>query len=125
MQARQYSTPGDKQFEAIFENAIHMELHRLLLRWLNESNAKVFSQAKVESMALAVSWGVFGSALQWSRNPQSRSVKWMIEEIIELYRAISPLFWRKQPGINTPYGIGVKIASFLIRLTASTVTASF
>lgn len=84
LQARQYSTPGDKQFEAIFENAIHKELHRLLLKWLNEANPQGFSSDKVEARALVASWGIFGSALQWSRNPQNRSVKWMVEEIIEV-----------------------------------------
>ncbi|RUT33685.1 TetR family transcriptional regulator [Paenibacillus zeisoli] len=84
LQARQYSTPGDKQFEAIFENAIHKELHRLLLKWLLEANMQGYSRDKVETKALVVSWGVFGSALQWSRNPQSRSVEWMVEEIMEV-----------------------------------------
>lgn len=84
MQARQYSTPGDKQFEAIFENAIHKELHRLLFKWLHESNTQGFSHDKVKAKALVVSWGVFGSALEWSRNPQNRSGEWMVEEIIEV-----------------------------------------
>ncbi|MNQ97379.1 hypothetical protein D3C85_1130240 [compost metagenome] len=84
LQARQYSTPGDKQFEAIFENAIHKELHRLLLKWLHEANMQGYSRDKVETKALVVSWGVFGPALQWSRNPQNRSVEWMVEEIIEV-----------------------------------------
>ncbi|MNH83921.1 DNA-binding transcriptional repressor FabR [compost metagenome] len=84
LQARQYSTPGDKQFEAIFENAIHKELHRLLLKWLHEANMQGYSRDKVETKALVVSWGVFGPALQWSRNPQNRSVEWMVEEIIDV-----------------------------------------
>lgn len=84
LQARQYSTPGDKQFEVIFENAIHKELHRLLLKWLHEMNQQGISRDKVETKALIVSWGVFGSALQWSRNLQNRSVQWIIEEVIEV-----------------------------------------
>ncbi|MNE87683.1 hypothetical protein D3C80_1849100 [compost metagenome] len=43
-----------------------------------------YSRDKVETKALVVSWGVFGPALQWSRNPQNRSVEWMVEEIIEV-----------------------------------------
>ncbi|WP_433944773.1 TetR family transcriptional regulator [Paenibacillus sp. SN-8-1] len=84
LHARQYSTPGDKQFETIFENAIHKELHRLLLKWLHEANKQGYSRDKVETKALVVSWGVFGSALQWSRNPQDRSVEWMVEAIMEV-----------------------------------------
>ncbi|UJF33415.1 TetR family transcriptional regulator [Paenibacillus hexagrammi] len=84
LQARQHSTPGDKQFESIFENAIHKKLHRFLLTWLHEANTQGFSHDTVEAKALVVSWGVFGSALQWSRNTQSRSEEWMVKEIIEV-----------------------------------------
>ncbi|MCZ8524054.1 MULTISPECIES: TetR/AcrR family transcriptional regulator [Paenibacillus] len=87
LQARQHSTPGDKQFETIFENAIHKKLHRLLLKWLHEANTHGHSRDKVETKALVVSWGIFGSALQWSRNPQNRSVEWMVEEIMEVIGA--------------------------------------
>ncbi|WP_138494392.1 TetR/AcrR family transcriptional regulator [Paenibacillus pinistramenti] len=84
VQARQHSTPGDKQFETIFENAIHKKLHRLLLKWLHGTNTQDISHDKVEAKALVVSWGIFGSALQWSRNTQNRSAEWMVEEIIEV-----------------------------------------
>ena len=84
LQFQQCSTPGDKQFEAMFENAMQQDLHRFLHKRVNEVDIKGFSQEKLEAMALVISWSIFGSALQWSRNPQDRSVESMFEEVIEV-----------------------------------------
>lgn len=50
------SSPGDKQFEAMFENAMHQDLHRLLLKRLNEVDTQGFSQEKLKATALVISW---------------------------------------------------------------------
>ncbi|WP_372629424.1 hypothetical protein [Cohnella sp.] len=83
---RQYLTPGDKQFEPLLENAMQKELYRLLLKWLESGPRQSCPQEKPEATALVVSWGIFGSAMQWSRNPQNCSVEWMVEEIIEVVK---------------------------------------
>ncbi|WP_426250758.1 TetR/AcrR family transcriptional regulator [Paenibacillus pabuli] len=82
LQFQQCSTPGDKQFEAMFENAMQQDLHQLLVKRINEVQIQGFSQEKLEAMALVISWGIFGTALQWSRNPQDRSFETMFEEVI-------------------------------------------
>lgn len=92
---RQCSTPGDKQFEAMFENAMRQDLHRLLLKRVNEMDTQGFSQEKLEAAALVISWGIFGSALQWSRNPQDRSVETMFEEVIEVISVNLAPFWEQ------------------------------
>lgn len=92
---QQCSTPGDKQFEAMFENAMHQDLHRLLLKRIDEVDTQGFSQEKLEAMALVISWGIFGSALQWSRNPQDRSVETMFEEVIEVISVNLAPFWEQ------------------------------
>ncbi|MGV2882687.1 TetR/AcrR family transcriptional regulator [Paenibacillus taichungensis] len=84
LQFQQCSTPGDKQFEAMFENAMHQDLHQLLLKRINEVRTQGFSQENLEALALVVSWGIFGSALQWSRNLQDRSFETMFEQVIEV-----------------------------------------
>ncbi|HBU82751.1 MAG TPA: TetR/AcrR family transcriptional regulator [Paenibacillus sp.] len=94
LQFKQCSTPGDKQFEAMFENAMHQDLHRLLLKRINEVQTKDFSQEKWEAMALVISWGIFGSALQWSRNPQDRSFETMFEEVIEVLSFNLAPYWK-------------------------------
>ncbi|WP_405152666.1 hypothetical protein [Paenibacillus sp. FSL K6-0108] len=93
LQFRQCSTPGDKQFEAMFENAMHQDLHQRLLNRINEVHAQGFSQEKLEALALVVSWGIFGSALQWSREPQDRSFETMFEQVIEVLSVnLAPLW---------------------------------
>lgn len=92
---QQCSTPGDKQFEAMFENAMRQDLHRLLLKRVNEVDTRGFSQEKLEAAALVISWSIFGSALQWSRNPQYRSVETMFEEVIEVISVNLAPFWEQ------------------------------
>lgn len=92
---RQCSTPEDKQFEAMFENAMRQDLHRLLLKRVNEMDTQGFSQEKLEAAALIISWGIFGSALQWSRNTQDRSVETMFEEVIEVISVNLAPFWEQ------------------------------
>ncbi|WP_098745524.1 TetR family transcriptional regulator [Paenibacillus sp. EZ-K15] len=92
---QQCSMPGDKQFEAMFENAMRQDLHRLLLKRVNEVDTQGFSQEKLEAAALVISWGIFGSALQWSRNPQDRSVESMFKEVIEVISVNLAPFWEQ------------------------------
>jgi AcrR family transcriptional regulator len=84
---RQYINPGDKQFEPMFEIAMQKELHRLLLKWLREEIVAGVSQERVEATALFISWGIFGSALQWSRYPDGRTVEAMLKDVLEVVAA--------------------------------------
>ncbi|MGF9696533.1 TetR/AcrR family transcriptional regulator [Paenibacillus sp. MABNR03] len=81
---RQYMTPGDVQFEPIFEVAIQKEVERLLLRWLHEKVREQASIAEgmIEPIAKVISWGIFGSAVQWSRNPEQRTVEAMTRDLL-------------------------------------------
>ncbi|MGG4495471.1 TetR/AcrR family transcriptional regulator [Brevibacillus reuszeri] len=81
---RQYLTPGDKQFEPMLEKSMQRELYRLLLQWLTSEPKQSLPQDKLEARALVVSWGIFGSALQWSRDAQVRSLESMVEDVIEV-----------------------------------------
>ncbi|WP_240421793.1 TetR/AcrR family transcriptional regulator [Paenibacillus periandrae] len=84
---RQYMTPGDKQFEPMFEIAMQKEVHRLLLKWLRGESIAAYSQERVEATALVLSWGIFGSAMQYSRNPQDRKVETMVSDVLEVAKA--------------------------------------
>jgi len=81
---RQNMTPGDKQFEPMFEIAMQKEVHYLLLKWLREENHTMVSKERLEATALVVSWGIFGAALHWSRNPNGQSVDKMVTEVLEV-----------------------------------------
>ncbi|GIO31322.1 MULTISPECIES: TetR/AcrR family transcriptional regulator [Paenibacillus] len=95
LQFHQCSTPGDKPFEAMFENAMHQDLHRFLLKRVNELDIQSFSRKKLEAMALVISWSIFGSALQWSQNPQDRSVETMFEEVVEVISVQLAPIWEQ------------------------------
>lgn len=81
---RQYMTPGDVQFEPIFEFAIQKEVERLLLQWLREKEGIQASIAEemIETIAEVISWGIFGSAVQWSRNPRQRAVEAITRDVL-------------------------------------------
>lgn len=83
---RQYLTPGDKQFEPLLENAMQKKLYRLLLQWQKSGPKQSGPQEKPEATALVVSWGMFGSALQWSRQVQARTLESMVEEVVEVVK---------------------------------------
>ncbi|MEK5489400.1 TetR/AcrR family transcriptional regulator [Paenibacillus sp. FSL R7-0297] len=93
---RQHITPGDKQFEPMFEIAMQKEVHQLLLKWLREDAVTGVSQEKLEATSLVISWGIFGSALQWSRNPQGRKAETMVKEVLEVVGAsLAPILERR------------------------------
>ncbi|MCK9857674.1 TetR family transcriptional regulator [Paenibacillus sp. ATY16] len=88
---RQYMTPGDSQFEPLFEIAMQKELNRLLLDWLNKEDSSA-PRTIVEATALLVSWGIFGSAVQWSRSPQNRQMDAMVQDVLVVAAAsLSPV----------------------------------
>ncbi|QGQ96176.1 TetR/AcrR family transcriptional regulator [Paenibacillus psychroresistens] len=84
---RKYIAPGDKQIEPMFEIAMQKEVHQLLLKWLREEAVTSVSQERLEATALVISWGIFGSALQWSRNTQGRTVETMVKEVMGVIAA--------------------------------------
>lgn len=95
---RQYLTPGDKQFEPLLENAMQKELYRLLLQWLKSGPKQSGPPEKLEATALVVSWGIFGSALQWSREVQARTLESMVEEVVEVVTVNLGAYWEQATG---------------------------
>ena len=59
----------DRQFRPLIESQVQEELHELLLRWIEATPEKtVGRQASPEVTASVVSWSIFGTALDWSRD---------------------------------------------------------
>jgi hypothetical protein len=77
--------PVNSRFEPLFEIAMQKELNNLLLEWLNEGTPG--SQDNAEITALVASWGIFGTAEQWSRDPQDRSSDTMVHRVLEVVAA--------------------------------------
>jgi hypothetical protein len=80
-------TPADSQFEPLFEIALQKELYQLLFKWLSVESNTPISQEIVEATALVISWGIFGSAVQWSRSPQNRTAEAMVREVLVVVAA--------------------------------------
>jgi AcrR family transcriptional regulator len=68
----------DRQFRPIIESQVQGELYELLLRWIEATPEKTIGrQVKPEVAASVVSWSIFGTALDRSRNgaaPSSEEV---------------------------------------------------
>lgn len=79
--------PGNNQFEPLFEIAMQKELYHLLLEWLSKEKITSASQEIVETTALVISWGIFGAAVQWSRNPQNHTSEMMVRDVLVVVAA--------------------------------------
>ena len=68
----------DRQFRPIIESQVQGELYELLLRWIEATPEKTIGrQVRPEVAASVVSWSIFGTALDRSRNgaaPSSEEV---------------------------------------------------
>lgn len=86
---RQYMTrtPENTQFEPLFEIAMQKELYQLLIAWLSEESNASVSQEVVETTALVISWGILGTAVQWSRGPRDRTAEAMVREVLVVVAA--------------------------------------
>ncbi|WP_188696606.1 hypothetical protein [Pullulanibacillus camelliae] len=55
----------------------------MLFRWPLESETTItISQEVVKTTARVISWGIFGTAIQWSRDSQGRSVEEMMQDVL-------------------------------------------
>ncbi|WP_217595816.1 TetR/AcrR family transcriptional regulator [Cohnella sp. GbtcB17] len=87
---RQYTSPGDVQFEPMFEIAIQKEIENLLLQWLRDSEGPQapVAEGMIKTRAEVISWGIFGSAMQWSRHPGQRSSEAMTRDVLAVAAAV-------------------------------------
>ena len=91
--SRQYYRPSNRQFELLYEMAIQQELYDLLLHWLQQVPPEIpLPEETIETTAQALSWAIFGPALQWSRREQSISKEVMAHHVLSIVvAALSPV----------------------------------
>lgn len=68
----------------ILERAIHDELNTLLLNWLKARERSAPQHVPAETAAQVMSWGIFGGALQWSRDYRALPAEQMAAHILTL-----------------------------------------
>jgi len=84
---------ADAQFEALVEAQVKKQVQELLLAWGEKAN----SGADAKTTAIAVSWAVYGLALEWSHDKKRPAADRFAEQI-------SPL-------IETILGMGSRVAA--------------
>ena len=75
----------DRQFRPLIEARVQRELYELLLGWIEVSPEKA-SDRKVsrEVTASVISWAIFGTALDWSRNGTARSSEEVADQVLSV-----------------------------------------
>ncbi len=71
------------RFEPLFERTVQQELYELLLSWLKQVPASGTGwQVPVGTMALVMSWAIFGAAVQWSRGGRITTTEHMVDHVL-------------------------------------------
>ncbi|WP_339819191.1 TetR/AcrR family transcriptional regulator [Paenibacillus sp. FSL R7-0216] len=84
---RPYMSLADRQYETLFELVMQKELYDLLFAWLSEQAEPSVSRKTVEATARIASWGIFGSAMEWSRHPQQSSAEDTVKDVLVVVAA--------------------------------------
>jgi AcrR family transcriptional regulator len=74
--------PSDAQFDPLIERAVQQELVEILLSWLKQTRtAGVRPRVRLETVASVMSWAIFGTAAEWSRNGRTPSAEEMVNQV--------------------------------------------
>jgi AcrR family transcriptional regulator len=75
--------PTDTQFDPLVERAVQQELAKSLLGWLKQAKTGgVKPRVRLETAASVMSWAIFGTAVEWSRNERAPSAQEMATEVL-------------------------------------------
>lgn len=78
----QHCQPVDT-LDPLFERSVQEELVTVLLRWLMQGNgAREHWRVPVETVALVVSWAIFGAAVKWSQGTQAVPADQMANDVL-------------------------------------------
>lgn len=77
--------PSDTQFDPLVERAIQEELADILLSWLKQvSVSDTRPRVRIEMIASVMSWAIFGTAVQWSKNERTPSAEEMTNQVLSV-----------------------------------------
>jgi AcrR family transcriptional regulator len=76
-------TPADKLFDPLLQAAIQQSIHTLLLSWLAKARpGRSISHERLEIIATAMSWAIFGATDQWSRTDRKRPPEGRADQLV-------------------------------------------
>jgi AcrR family transcriptional regulator len=74
--------PSATQFDPLIERAVQQELAEILLSWLKQAKTSVARpRVRLETMASVMSWAIFGTAAEWSRNGRTPLAEEMVNQV--------------------------------------------
>jgi AcrR family transcriptional regulator len=73
----------DTQFDDLFKQIIQEELREFLSSWLKQVPALgTGRRVPVGTMALVMSWAIFGAAVQWSRGARTTTAEQVVNQVL-------------------------------------------
>lgn len=73
----------DRRFKPVIEARVQAELYELLLAWIEASpDGMKGRRASPKVVASVVSWSIFGAALDWSRDGETRAAKEVADQVL-------------------------------------------
>lgn len=78
--------PSDARFDPLLERAIQQELSETLLSQFKQAPVSSRErQVSAKTLALVMSWAIFGSAIHWVRNGQTPSAEEMSNQVLMVF----------------------------------------
>lgn len=103
-QVHGHCAPTSPHVKPLFEAVIQREAKRALLDWLQRSMRGSGRLELQDAAATALSWALFGAALQWAQDPQPRPTELAARQVVDMLMAgvsrslgLEPLASEQQP----------------------------
>lgn len=81
-------SPVNREFEPLFEVALEQEIYVLLLSILDQHKLTLNLKTSQEETATFLSWAIFGSIKEWTRNPKGKEKREFTDDLSLLIRSI-------------------------------------